>query len=538
MKRTLLLFALLSASALAAPPPADPLVDALRQEMQRNLEGLSLPDAPPIHHLRYTLERGESYSASASFGALLREDSSPLRSVQVEVRVGSPEWDNTGFAGRDDGFASSGLPEELTARALRQQVWRLTDGAYKDAVEHYGRKSAELERPPDHPGDYSPVEPLVDSAPPVEPVDTEGLAELARRLSAALPPGVTFGSVSVSGGESWRETLDSEGGHVAFGVSWLTLVASAELRTEDGMTLRDHRTWYVRRPEDLPPYDALAAEITEMGDALIALAGAPLFDEEYVGPVIFEDQAATALFRSLLVPQVEGTPPKERSKRSFSFDPNAGGEGMRLDRRVLPPGWDVVDDPSSRPKHPSALPFDSEGRRPEAVQLVEDGVVQTALMSRTPREGVAASNGHGRGSSSERAVGKAMQLQVTPPKRSSGRSLRRQALKLAEAYDRDYVLIVRRAPYGEPLSVTRLYADGREELLRGASFASMQRYILRDIVAAGAQVEESYKAWRYPSLTNGWTTWISAPEVLVGEVELVPEPPDPRDAPVLELVEG
>ena len=64
----------------------------------------------------------------------------------------------------------------------------------------------------------------------------------------------------------------------------------------------------------------------------------------------------------------------------------------RVGRRVLPRGFQVVDDPSSSlGEAAGAYRFDDEGVPGQRVELVEEGVVQTLLMSRTPREDIAAS---------------------------------------------------------------------------------------------------------------------------------------------------
>src|SRR5690606_26001193 len=91
----------------------------------------------------------------------------------------------------------------------------------------------------------------------------------------------------------------------------------------------------------------------------------------------------------------------------------------------------------------------------------------------------------------------------------------------------------------QPLDVVRRYADGREERVRGVRFTGVQRFVLRDIVVAGESVETTFMAPFHPGgflgmgPTEGMPTWVRAPEVLVGEMELVPEPGDPRELPVI-----
>ena len=94
-----------------------------------------------------------------------------------------------------------------------------------------------------------------------------------------------------------------------------------------------------------------------------------------------------------------------------------------------------------------------------------------------------------------------------------------------------------------PLDLRRVYADGHEEHLRGAAFINVERWALRDIVAAGQQVQGTYLApfqqggSSYSPIV-GMATWLSAPEVLVEELELVPVSPDPKQRPVIPSPSG
>jgi hypothetical protein len=148
-------------------------------------------------------------------------------------------------------------------------------------------------------------------------------------------------------------------------------------------------------------------------------------------------------------------------------------------------------------------------------------------------------------------------LTVEPERHRSQALVRKTAIKLARAYGRDWVLVVRRLQepcvmaldtdlfmdegivLPPPVVVVRRYADGREELVRGASFAGIERWILRDIVSAGPEREGDYFAplqsssFSALSPTEGMPSHLRAPDVLVGEIEIVPSPGDPRDVSVL-----
>src|SRR3990172_6220537 len=72
----------------------------------------------------------------------------------------------------------------------------------------------------------------------------------------------------------------------------------------------------------------------------------------------------------------------------------------KLGKRILPPGTRVYDDPTLLELGGRRLwgsyAFDDEGVAGSKVVLVEEGILKTFLMSRTPRKGLERSNGHGR----------------------------------------------------------------------------------------------------------------------------------------------
>jgi TldD protein len=571
--------ALLAAVALAASPAlADEPISSdrqravLQQELERHMGQLTLPDAPPLYHLRYHLYGLHQAQARASFGGLVVSEASPFNALGIEVRVGSAAFDNTGYGGWESGFGRISLPEQVSEHALRLGAWQLSDGTYKNAVEQHARKAAAFTPPPDYPGDFQLSDGRRVVAPAAPPADRAVVEDLAMRVSGAFPVdgSLELGSAIVAWESGVRAVIDSEGTEVQQPHSELVLRAMAQARAADGALLSDHRSWILQSPDQLPPAEQLEGEAQAMAQDLIAWTQAPTLQDEYVGPVIFEDQAAVDLFRALLVTQLEGTPPPVPFEarfgamgEGFSFADDSAGGGARLNRRVLPAGWAVADDPATDPSHPASYTLDLEGSPAQRVELVQDGIVRTLLMSRVPRKDVpTGTNGHARGSLGSRPAGRVALLEVTPAKRASERKLRKRALELAAAYGHDHVIVVRRfqddtvraqdrsgasafAFLGEdgprlpvPLELYRVYADGREEPIRGAAFTKVDRWVLRDIVAAGEQVEGRYLAPFEPggmafSPIVGMPTGLSVPEVLVEELELVPVSADPRSKPAV-----
>ncbi len=557
---------LLALTAMAADLDLPGITDALGDELQRNAAELTLQGAPPIYFARYRALFMEQVDVRARFGSVISTSTAPYRTLAVEVRVGDQSFDNSGFGGWQNGFRTAALPALSTPESVATVAWSATDRAYKEAIEQYARKAAQVERDEDHPGDYTLAQPIAATLEGPTIGASEPMVLMAEQLSAAMAVDsgkavLELGEVYV-GHETGSEVLvDTAGTRLIQPRSELTVRAVFQVRAPDGQFLTDERLWTVQGPDQLPPMAEMVSAASLMASSLVDIANnAQTLDEEYVGPVLFEGEAALDMLRYVLVPQLEGTPDDVPFDSFFGDLGSRASGAARLSRRVLPLGWTVDDNPLRLPDHPGSFRFDAEGTQAEAVTLVDDGIVQDLLMSRTPRPDIHQTNGHARGGFGERARGRTVAVAVTPPRNDSARKVRKKARRLARAYDRDWIFVVsslqepsamavgdysrypnfdpKQPSLPPPVSLIRRYQDGREEVVRGAVFTGVQRFILRDIAASGTQRSTSYlidgtgdPAGFTP--TGGLPTWMSGPDMLIGEMELVPTSGDPRSLPIV-----
>ena len=549
-------------AALANPVVTDDIVVALQDQLESNKSELSLPDAPPIYHLRYHYYDMKQYDAKATMGALLEESTDPYQYLGVEVRVGSPQFDNTGFGGWENGFTGAWLPEGLTPQAAVLAAWRETDRAYKQAVEHFSRKKAQFRPPPNYPGDYTMTAPNPVDLGAGRQSDDATLKDLAKSLSNVLKgdPRIVRGEAYIGQESGAHWVIDSEGFVSRLPVNESTIRLVLHVRTDDGLLLTDQRMWSTRSSDELPPKSTLVADAQKMRDDLLQLANEKALEQEYVGPILFQDQAAIDLFRYLLVPQLEGTPPEIPFESFLGDIGSSGSGGVRLGRRVLPMGWTVTDDPTSNPAHPSSFQVDAESSPTEPVQAVQDGILRLAMMSRVPRKDIKQTNGHARGIDRARLSGRVAQLSIEAPKISRSKTIHKRARRIADSYGHSGYYIVRRLQEssvraigsmpsfsaGEdgtvnlplPVSIFWVDSDGAETEVRGARLTGVQRWVLRDIAATGPTVSGTFMIPSSPgdglyTPTQGLPTWMSAPEILIGEMEIVPTPGDPKSKPTL-----
>lgn len=525
---------------------------AVAAEIERTL-GMKLPDQPPPYYVGFEVLDGAVATASAAFGALTSSDDGPYRSLRSEVRVGDYTLDNANFdvgMGERDGVQSRGLPLDDLEVALRRELWLSADLGYKGAAEQYSARLAARKGRDQgkHAASFTKVPPLVLARGEPRPVDGARVVSAVESLSGLLSayPELEDGSAVARDWQGFRYIASSEGTRAWLPTGFTVLLVEAIARAPDGARLRNCRWWVSRDAAGLPAQAELQAEVAEMARWLLDSRGAPV-EDDYLGPVLFEEPAAIELFRQLLLSELSGTPPAESAPDPYNEGASDGPPAARLGRRLLPDGWSAVDDPAAYPGEAGAYTHDFEGVAAERVELVRDGVVRDLLMSRVPRLDRAGSNGHGRSLGTDRRVGLPGVLKVEPERERSQRRLRKKALALAREAGLPYVIVVRRleplalaedfhiAFTGEgplpgltrPLEAYRLYPDGREEPVRGLEFVGVDVRALRDIALAGPTsaplgvMDGAPGAGRFGIGAVGGlpTTWM-APPVVIRELEL------------------
>lgn len=560
----LVLLALTSAqarpSAGAAAEPAwvasDPVMTAAIAELGRSLRGLSLEAVRPFR-MSYTLLSARKVSAEASFGALESSAVDTDRLASADLRVGSPDFDNTNFIGADGGGHAPftiQVPEEDGALALRYGLWWLTDSAFKSAHRRWSQKDAfrRAKNLPELLPDSVPAPVAVfdspghDSALPLERAETA-----ARAASAALRgnPSLHWGRAAVRSEEGLVRFLDSEGRRVRRTDARFEALIAAETQAPDGMPLRQERRFLTRRAWGLPSDARLAAEARELAADLATLADAPGFEDPYVGPVLFEGQAAGEFFHQLLARGLQA--PREMLRENESLR-DAFGPGEltgRLGLRVAGSILSAYDDPLREEEDGVLLsgyaPVDDEGVPARRITLLERGVLKDLPLGRSPARSLSGSNGHARASLSHLPSPRAACLFVEAHAALEEPALRAELLRRAADFGLPYAVVVRRLAgasemhdgdlLSPPAFALKVFPDGREEPLRGAVFEGVTMRALRDVAAAGARrrVYNYMQPGPYGSGDDAVPASIVHPDILVAEMELVPDEREPDRDPVL-----
>ena len=132
------------APATEPKPESDPVFRAMDDEIAR-AKSLRMKDLDAPYHLSAYVNDHTSFGVSATFGALTREGGERSASSSVDVRVGSPQLDNTNFSSWSF-FSGAGAatPSTPDYDALRQALWMKFDAEFKGAVQSMSKKRAYL----------------------------------------------------------------------------------------------------------------------------------------------------------------------------------------------------------------------------------------------------------------------------------------------------------------------------------------------------------------------------------------------------------
>src|ERR1700722_14341497 len=134
--------ATLTGAVAAKAAASDPLLQAMREELERSKSQLKMESVPAPYYIEYRLAGVDQYQADAVFGGLRQSDRSHARSVRVVVRVGDYKQDS--YYGRGGEGVVTLAPVDDNPVALRWQLWMASDQAYKAASAALASKKAAL----------------------------------------------------------------------------------------------------------------------------------------------------------------------------------------------------------------------------------------------------------------------------------------------------------------------------------------------------------------------------------------------------------
>ena len=519
-----------------APSARSPILDIMVAENQRWMTTLrKAPD--PAYHLGYQIVEQRVVALDAEGGALVGDSDDTDRVLDVEIRVGTPDLDNTRAIQNDE----NGLNEPLRRRAIvpfgtdreaiANHLWLETDRRYREATmaltyvrqdqRTLGKRAAQPDFSP------APVEVYTEAPTTLTFDKAEWVARLKRCSERALRGHATRGSCGVVFTNNLAWYVNSDGTQLQQAWTTAQLSVSVGVKAKDGDSLNRLEQAFGRTPADLPDDATLDKLIDTVNADLDALHEAPLADP-YVGPAILEGRAAGVFFHEVFGHRIEGHRQKDdTSGQTFS---------SQIDQEIMPTWLSVYDDPTLTTLNGQQLNgffrFDDEGVRAQRTPLVTHGKLVGFLMGRNPIASGPVSNGHGRKQAGFDPVARQGNLVVTSDKSVERADLEKMLLAEVKAQGRPYGMVFTDISGGftntsafapqafkvNPVMAYRLYPSGKRELVRGIDIGGTPLVALQSIRAASRDVET------FNGVCGAESGWVpvsaSAPSLLLDKLEI------------------
>lgn len=548
----------LHAAAKDSVPASPVLLDAMTGELQRAFTSLGKPGPNqkepdkllPPYFISYSISDNTAVSIRAQYGALADSNSTHVRVADVQVRIGDPKLDNTHGNHRASAVNSLQMPLGDDRGALSRTLWQATNAGYGTALDNYLRVKTEAQvraKEEDSSPDFSKEPPQVSVYAPAPPIalDRSAWEQRIRALSLVFRefPDVYQNIAMLTVQSQTDYYASSEGSRIVAPHQQARVVVFAVTRAEDGMDLFRARTFEAETADGLPSQSQMESGVRELGKSLEALRKAPV-TEPFDGPAILSGRASAVFFHEVLGHRLEGQRQRgDEEGQTFTKE---------LNKEVLPPFLSVSDDPTVSTFNKTWLSgtysYDDEGQKARRVDLIQNGVLKTFLMSRLPIASFADSNGHGRAQTGRMPTGRQGNLIVTSTKTEPEADLRKQLIEEAKKQGKPYGLYfedissgfavtTRSAPQAFqviPLVVWRVYVDGRpDELVRGVSIVGTPLAAMKRILATSDKSE----VFNGECGAESGTVPVSAvaPAMLVSEIETQRQQQGTQRPPILSI---
>jgi len=529
---------------------ATQLAKLMRSEAERAMSQIRGGEHPRPFYISFLTRDEEIWEIGASFGALLNDKYERRRSCFCDVRVGSYRNDQVQDGGLndnskdDDSYQYIHIPFGTSADGIRHGLWRQAEVRYREAVESMAAKKSHeltfLDRNRSLPSfqklegvQYAKWRKLPD-------VDVDYWRRFVARMSAVVADysAVKESNLRFRALNQLRVFVNTEGSLIVQCQPYWALTCYLWLLSKNGDALSWTINHFVADPKDLPNARQYRKIMRQTIDTLHQLAVAPSL-RSYAGPVLLDPIPAGLLIHEALGHRLEGN-------RLLNT-----GEGQTfrdsLRNHILPEYLSIEDNPTLERFDGTSLvghyAYDDEGVAAQNAELVSRGVLRGFLTSRAGISRRHLSNGHGRNEHYERTISRMAITKVTSHDGLSDATMKQKLIEEVRRQKLPFGIRILAATGGETATesynfqaflgeinlASRVFPDGREELIRGVDFVGTPLNAVRTIIAAGNRYEVDNA---YCGAESGWVPVSTiSPSLLISHLELQSKADPPYSPP-------
>lgn len=470
---------------------SDRILSSIKDEVNRHKSELKIDKLQPPFFISYMLIDSKHLNVNASLGTLLESSLNPRRTGHPSLLIGNYERNNLGYMDINSmynrGFHWYVCLDDNPV-GIATAIWQDLDGRYKTEAERYESKISSMKQQNIDEEDLAVID--FEKVEPVNIIqntinvnqDKNYWEEYVKKSSAVLRkyPQLTKSNISAYIRNTMVYYYDTDNSQYAVPAPYCRLNLNVEAKTKDGQELAERMYVEHTSTDQMPDLETWIRDCETFVENFLKLLDAPMIDDAYSGPVLFEDQAAVEAVQEKFMNQQAIIAKgkligNDQVRQYYSGNLSPNNMEMMLNKKVISRSLSLKTMTGSQTygdiKLEGFYPVDAEGVVPEEeLYLIEDGVLKSMLNRRTPTKKIHGSNGHYRfnynNMTPQIAPGN---IVLTSTDTYSKADLKKKLLDAAKEEDFEYAYIVRRMWGNDATMVYRVYvADGREELVRGA----------------------------------------------------------------------
>lgn len=284
------------------------------------------------------------------------------------------------------------IHQEMDYASIRKALRKESIKAYTSAVENLDNKKNKLKDSPKPEKEISVPE--FRKLPPVEWIGRSAVNEntsidtmkhLAERLSKVFLdyPELMNHKVYIRQRRFDHYRLTSEGQKIMIPESQLTIFADADIKTNNGLCITKEYRRHVSRIEDLPSEKYIADELRQFAESIIKESKAKVVKDLYIGPVLYEDEAAAEIIADNAIFYAHSYSYPERDMYDKKY--------LYLGKKIFPKQLDVYqlgeDSIYNGVNLMGYNPVDANGQKPMTLKFIEKGILKNMLSKRAPSVG-------------------------------------------------------------------------------------------------------------------------------------------------------
>lgn len=284
------------------------------------------------------------------------------------------------------------IHHEMDYASIRKALRKESIKAYTSAVENLDNKKNKLNDSPKPEKEISvpefrklsPIEWIGRSA-VNENTSIDTMKHLAERLSKVFLdyPELMNHKVYIRQRRFDHYRLTSEGQKIMIPESQLTIFADADIKTNNGLCITKEYRRHVSRIEDLPSEKDIADELRQFAESIIKESKAKVVKDLYIGPVLYEGEAAAEIIADNAIFYAHSYSYPERDMYDKKY--------LYLGKKIFPKQLDVYqlgeDSIYNGVNLMGYNPVDANGQKPMTLKFIEKGILKNMLSKRAPSVG-------------------------------------------------------------------------------------------------------------------------------------------------------